>query len=185
MSGLNKLYILIALLCVCGLAQAEDAKTEIIDNNRNFERIDVQWVNPKKFTDIRPSNESRARFKKHVFAQLENHFEELSMALPQGQSLEVNVINLDLAGRVEPGTFVGLSSGINDIRILRNIDIPRIKFEYKLMSDNGAVIKNETVNLKDMNYLFHSNHTFVSREAFGYEKRMLTEWFKANLINSE
>lgn len=166
------------------LSQANVDNIELIDNERNFERVNVQWVNPKKFTDIRPSNESRARFRQHVFGQLEDHFEELSMELPQGQSLEIQVTNLDLAGRVETGAFVGFSSGIDDIRIMRNIDIPRIEFNYKLVGENGDVIKNETVKLKDMSYLFHANHAFVSREAFGYEKRMLTDWFNSNLLDS-
>lgn len=184
MSNFISLFLLASLLSISFFSKAGQTDSEIIDNERNFERVQIKWVNPKKYTDIRPSNESRTRFKKHVFSQLEEHFEELSADLPEGQLLKIMVTNVDLAGRVEPGSFVGFPNGGGDIRIMRQIDIPRIQFEYTLTTDNGQIIRSETVKLKDMNYLMRSNHAFVSREAFGYEKRMLTEWFNNSLMES-
>jgi hypothetical protein len=175
----NKLLIVgawTALLVFGANAQALNEKETAIDDAKADSRVQVEWVNPKKFTDMRERNFSSERFRKHVFAKLEEHLSELAEALPEGQSLKLTVTDVDLAGRVEPGTFSGLIATHENIRIMRDIDIPRMKFAYSLVDAQGKVLKQEEVNLKDMNYLQRMRSNSSNRP-FVYEKRMLTRWF--------
>ena len=102
---------------------------------------------------------------------------ELSLALPDNQKLLMKVTDLDLAGQVWPASHLGLGHGTSDVRIVKNIDIPRINFSYKLLDESGEVVQQAEVKLKDMSFLDRSHHLFKS-ESLRYEKNMLQRWFK-------
>jgi hypothetical protein len=101
---------------------------------------------------------------------------ELALALPGDQKLLMKVNDLDLAGQVLPASFVGLGLSGSDVRVVKNIDIPRINFSYQLLSQSGEVLQQAEVKLKDMSFLDRSNH-FFRNETLRYEKDMLKRWF--------
>ena len=163
-------------------ALSSDKDVYISDNQ--FERISVEWVEPKSFRDVKDSNFSSERFRKNVFNQLEKHLNKLASDLPEGQSIRFRITDLDLAGRIEPASFLGYTRSLDDVRIMRNIDIPRIQFEYELVDDKGTVIRAEEVDLKNMNYL--NDAGMASRnKPYKYEKRMLSRWFSKNIIDGQ
>jgi hypothetical protein len=88
----------------------------------------------------------------------------------------MKVSDLDLAGQVWPASFVGLGHGTSDVRVIKNIDIPRMKFSYQLVDESGQVLQQAEVNLKDMSFQERSNHLFRN-EPLRYEKNMLKRWF--------
>lgn len=178
---MKKLLIPLAFIFVG--VQTANAATEIEnDGVTDNSRVVVEWLEPKSYIDVRAANYSNSKFRKQVFKELEEHLVDLSEDLPEGQSLKMRVTDLDLAGRVEPGGINGFGAS-GDIRVVRQIDIPRIKFEYDLLDAEGKIIKTDAVNLKDMGFL---DGPRMSRrfEPHSYEKRMLSEWFKDNLVNS-
>lgn len=161
----------------------KNESNEIYTSDNTYERVNIKWIKPKSFTDVKNASFSSSKYRKHVFKQLEKHFDKLSQTLPLGQSLVINVTDLDLAGRVEPGGYSGFSGGLDDVRIMRTIDIPRIKFEYQLVDTAGKLIKSEQINLKDMNYL-DTGYSVKRNRPFAYEKKMLSKWFKKNFEQS-
>ncbi|WP_166424405.1 DUF3016 domain-containing protein [Paraglaciecola sp. 20A4] len=140
-------------------------------------KVNVTWQNSDKYTDVRPSNESRTRFKERTFSHLEEYLVELAEVLPDGQTLKITVTNLDLAGQVWPASFVGLGQSASDVRLIKSIDIPRIAFNYKLLNSNGEVLQQGERNLKDMSFQDRHN-PFFSSENLRYEKNMLRMWFE-------
>lgn len=172
--------IMIAVALSANLASANVGDTPSQTNADADARIQVEWVNPKKFTDLSDRMTSSEKFRTHAIKSFEKHFTKLAQNLPEGQSLKLKITDVDLAGRIEPGSFSGLVNTTDNIRIMRNLDIPRIKFEYALMDASGAVIKEEEVKLKDMNYL-NAMRPANHNRPFVYEKRMLTRWFNQNL----
>lgn len=131
---------------------------------------EVTWQNPEKFRDVKAGeNQSKAKYRERVFYNLEKHFAKMSEKLPEGQTLKVNVTDLDLAGDVNAG-------GIERIRVIKDLYFPRIKFDYQLTDGTGSELKSGGINLKDMNFMMGSNLKYRSK-AFGYEKKMLDEWF--------
>merc|ERR1711916_359702 len=161
--------LLLSATAACSLAAV--AGTEADGNEVQTSNVEITWEDPKSYTDVRPSNESRVRFRNRVMRELGEYFEELAESLSEGQQLSINVTNVDLAGHVWP-TFGG---GAVDIRIIRDLDIPRMTFSYSL-SENNEVIKTADVSLKDMAFMNRATN-IRHNDALRYEKVMLKRWF--------
>ncbi len=138
--------------------------------------VDITWQNPEDYSDVRPTNESRKRFRERTFRRLDEYINELSERFPEGQKLEMTVTNLDLAGQVWPASFVGFGHSGSDVRLVKRIDIPRMNFSYKLTDASGALVKEGEVKLKDMGFQ-DSLRGRLKQETLQYEKNMIREWF--------
>lgn len=145
--------------------------------------VEVKWEDPDSYTDVKPANESRSGFQKRTFNALEDYFVELAESLPDGQKWSVTVTNLDLAGQVWPSSFVGFgNSAGTDIRLIKEIDIPRMAFSYTLTDASGATIKSADVDIKDMGFMdgiARKRH----RDGLAYEKEMIREWFNEEMTD--
>ena len=132
---------------------------------------EVTWTNPDKYRDVKANDmESRKRFEERTFKNLEKHFAKLAAQLPEGQTLKLDVTDVDLAGDVNAG-------GIERIRIVKEIYFPRMKFSYELVGADNSVIVADEINLKDMNFMTGSRLKYRN-DSLGYEKKMLDDWFK-------
>lgn len=142
--------------------------------------VEINWQNPENYRDVRPTSETRTSFREHVFSQLGEYMEKLAETLPDQHTLQITVTDLDLAGEVWPASFVGLGTSASDVRIIKNIDIPRISFSYSMRSNNKNnkdVVKQGEVDLKDMGFMDRPNRFFDS-DNLRYEKTMLKNWFE-------
>jgi hypothetical protein len=164
---MRKLYIVLISAALALFSSQTFAKAE----------VDITWQEPEKYRDVRPSNESRMRFRESTFKELNEYITELAEDLPDGQALLMTVDNLDLAGQVWPASFVGFGHGSSDVRLIKSIDIPRMSFTYQLLDENGLVLQESAVKLKDMSFQSRHNRFFDS-EALRYEKNMIQDWFK-------
>ena len=135
----------------------------------NAAEVEVEWQNSDKYRDVYAGSGSNSKFKKETFAMLDKHFALLAAKLPQGYSLKVQVNDLDLAGDIHHG-------GMNQIRIIKDIFYPRIKFSYQLLSAQKEVVAENDVNLKDMNFMMNSSMRY-SNSRLSHEKKMLDKWF--------
>ena len=140
--------------------------------------VNITWEEPESYSDVRPTNESRKRFRERTLEELESHIAELASSLPESQVLSITVTNVDLAWQVWPSQFVGFGSGAgSDVRIIKRIDIPRMTFSYTLASEDGKVILSaKDVKLKEMDFM-ESNIRRNRTESLSYEKAMLNDWF--------
>lgn len=136
----------------------------------NAAEVEVEWKNSDKYRDVYAGDGNTRSFKKETFSQLEKHFIKLAEKLPEGYTLKIEVNDLDLAGDVHHG-------GLNQIRIVKDIFFPRIKFSYQLLSADQQVVVDDEVNLKDMNFMMHNSLRY-SNSSLSYEKKMLDDWFK-------
>ncbi len=139
--------------------------------------VEIVWENPKDYTDVRPTTESRVKFRESTFKKLEEYVNKLAEDLPDGQTLSMKVTNLDLAGQVWPASFVGFGNGGTDVRLVKGIDIPRMEFSYTLKEADGSIAQENEVKIKDMNFQ-HRHNPFFRSEPLRYEKNMLRKWFK-------
>jgi hypothetical protein len=145
--------------------------------------LTVTWGDYQTFTDVKPANGMRKAYAESTFKTLEEYMHKLAADLPQRHTLAMTITNLDLAGRVLPGSFTGLGLHSTDmIRVIKTIDIPRIEFTYEYKDANGIVLKSDTVNLKDMSFMTGHNPLFSS-DSLKYEKNMLRKWFKKTFSN--
>ncbi|WP_339348844.1 DUF3016 domain-containing protein [uncultured Alteromonas sp.] len=146
-------------------------------------QVEVTWEEPKSYRDVKPSNESRTRFRERTFKELDEFFTELAEKLPEDQKLSITVTGLDLAGQVWPASFVGMGQSAADVRIIKEIDIPRMSFSYVLSDSDNTVLKSEDVKIKDMMFMNTVNRRLPS-DNLVYEKNMIEDWFNDTFAKS-
>lgn len=129
--------------------------------------VTVAYSHPENFRDMPFAQIDRER----ILKDLSEHFGKLSALLPPGQDLRVEVLDLDLAGRMHP-----YFRGQQDIRVLRGgADWPHMQVRYTLEA-NGQVIASGEDKLSDMMYMDRINR-YSDGDSLRYEKRMIDDWF--------
>ncbi|WP_230382988.1 DUF3016 domain-containing protein [Paracoccus shanxieyensis] len=112
------------------------------------------------------------RDRRQVAAELDRDLQKLGRRyLRPGQTLELQIAQIDLAGDYEPWR-----SGFQDVRILRDITPPRIVLRYQLVED-GRLIAQGQAKLGDMNYLSDPRARGDGTPLI-HEKLLLRDWFR-------
>ena len=164
---MKKILIGAVLACAATLSWADEMSP-----------VKLQWKNPDQYRDVRAANESQKRYQQRVFDTLERFLQEkTAVLLADGQSLELTVHDLDLAGDVTP--MVGPQH--QDIRVIRDLYPPRIDIEFKLYDQQGKVVAQHRDKVKNLGYLSGVS-TYRSRQTLGYDKALLQEWVDDILI---
>ena len=136
--------------------------------------VKVEYKDYKKFSDMKPANEPRGSYEKRTMVSFDKIFADLAKDLPEGYSWNVVVTDIDLAGDVN---HMFTQTG-QQIRVIKEIFIPRINFSYTLLDQSKAIVAEEKdLKLKDMGFMTRTNSSRADR-AFEYEKVMLERWFK-------
>jgi hypothetical protein len=134
--------------------------------------VEVRFIEPDKFADARDGVHSR----EDVLKTLEERLNQLGgKKLPPSQTLQIEVLDIDLAGDAFPRV------ALRDTRVLRGrADWPRMHLRYTLR-EGDKVIKSGEDRIADMNYL--TGTLRVNQDApFPYEKRMLDNWFDERIV---
>ena len=137
--------------------------------------VKVSWINPEKYRDIHAGEENRKRFKENVFKVLEAHLLKLAEALPESQTLKIDVTDVDLAGSVHHG-------GSRQIRLIKDIYFPRIKLSFQLLNADQSIAHSGEENLKDMNFMMGTRLRYRNK-SLGHEKKLLDDWFDETFEN--
>jgi len=136
--------------------------------------VSVTFVQPETFTDARYS---RGRATQGELAELQQemqqHLQRLAdRKLAASDTLQVEVLDIDLAGDFQPLRWASLS----DVRVVRDIASPRITLRYTAKLGERVVTGAEE-QLSDMNFLW-SHNRYSSGDRLRYEKPMLDKWFE-------
>jgi hypothetical protein len=134
--------------------------------------VEVKFIDPDKFTDARDDTHRR----EDVLKTLEDRLKQLGeKKLPASQTLQVEVLDVDLAGDAFPRV------ALRDTRVLRGrADWPRMHLRYTLR-EGDKVLKSGEDRLADMSYLMGSLR--ASQDSpLPYEKRMLDNWFAERIV---
>ncbi len=135
--------------------------------------VEVSFVKPESYADIGRSVVDRER---HLDL-LARHLRALGGRLPDGQTLKIEVLDIDLAGEEI------FNRHLSDVRVLRGrADWPRMTLRYTL-SAAGQNLKSGDEKIADMGYLMHG-HYAASRDALAYELRMVDGWFDARFLGA-
>lgn len=137
--------------------------------------VEVSFIDADRYFDAG----NQRRDEQRNLDALAAHLQSLGRRyLPDGQSLKIEVLQVDLAGEVHP-TRRGF-----DLRITRGgADWPRISLRYTLQGEGGAVLRQGEETVSDMAYQMHAALDDTS-EPLRYEKRMLDDWFRARFASS-
>lgn len=103
------------------------------------------------------------------------HFKSLAARLPDGQVLQVEVTDLDLAGQSLPTRRGG------DLRVLRGrADWPSMSLRWTLRAGDRTLASGEE-RLSDMNYLMHPPRG-QDDGPLPYETRLVDRWFAERVL---
>ena len=129
--------------------------------------VEVTWVQPDRYIDTGRKLWER----EDALKSLGEHFRKLGRQLPDGQTLKIEVLDVDLAGDLEPGTG-------RDLRVLRGgADGPRITLRYTLQQ-GGQTLKAGEEQLTYPNYYQGTLRANVQSDSdLAYEKQMIARWF--------
>lgn len=136
--------------------------------------VTVSYHESDKFTDARSSFGSSTD--QYYLDLLSDHLKKVaSRHLADGQKLEVTITDLDLAGDFIPG-----NASTQNVRIIKDIYIPRIKLSFRLLDVEGHVLKEGERKLTDLNFM--SNIGLIGRDQLlYYDKALLTDWVQKEL----
>lgn len=151
----NRIALIIVLLVLpwIALAEADD-------------RVTVEFAEPDRYLDAG----DRPRDKERNLNSIEGFLAaEVGRCLHEGERVEIRVFDIDLAGRFE---WWHRPEGV---RILRNIDFPRMKLEYELFDADGQVADERREWITDMDYLDRGTR-LPPRRALVHEERMIRDW---------
>jgi len=133
------------------------------------ERAEVSYRNPAAFTEMDRSPNERLDWLDVLSRYVAKR---ASRTLPDGERLLVTITDVQRAGRLEPWR----SSRLSDVRIVRDITPPRIDLTFQLVSAQGAVLKEGSRQLRDIDFLSHG--IFHRGEVLGHEKNLIDAWLR-------
>lgn len=141
--------------------------------------VSVEFLQPESFTDVRDRQFASAPDKNPNLHQLRRYLEKRALRyLSDGQRLKITFTDIDLAGDHRAQT----NPALNDVRLVTSLYPPRLKFNFELQDDSGAVLKSGEVKLLDLG--FDTFSAGIGSEPLRYEQRMLDKWLRQEIRGS-
>lgn len=136
--------------------------------------VNVSFVNPSSYWDAGSSSWDEAANLK----VLATHLQKLGQrALPADHELKIEVLQVDLAGTVQP------FHGATPVRVITGgADLPKLQLRYSLTSGGKLVTSGEDW-VVDLDFSHGLANRGDSTSLF-YEKRMLDGWFKMRFVHA-
>ncbi len=136
--------------------------------------VDVAFVNPSTFADARDQNRDTAANLQILADYLHGLGQKY---LPPGQTLHVDVLNVDLAGKLRPSRRWGL------VRVVGGpLDWPQMTLRYRL-EEQGEVLASGEESISDMGYTMHLG-SYPGWNELGAEKHLLRDWFRGHFTKN-
>ncbi len=163
---MKKLFTL-TLVMVLASCSSNIVKPETVSATDGLATVTL--IKPHNFTDIDTGNfgiqsNFEQRVAKELAEALADHFKATDL------TIDIIFTDIDLAGETR--------YNMREIRVLKDLYIPRMSLEYEIKDTSGVVKLADTVDIKDMNYLGKRLFGIKANDLLGYDKRMLIEYFK-------
>jgi hypothetical protein len=143
--------------------------------------IKVDYVEPQGgYTDFSVDGRHTPRARAALEAEITEYVQRLATRhLPAKAQLELTFNDIDLAGAYEPWR-----PRLDNVRIIRDVYPPRLQLSYGLRDASGALVKQGSTQLTDLNFL-RRVYTQPASDRLRFEKRLLREWFQQTLRNTD
>jgi hypothetical protein len=139
--------------------------------------LSVAFIHPEAYADAAYGRAPGGELERaQVQRDIERHLERLAEGgLAPGRHLGIEILEIDLAGQLEPFRFRPGS----DVRVFREVSWPRLALRYTL-TIGGQVAESREEQLADMDYLGSFNR-YSRSDRLRYEKAMLDAWFSKRI----
>lgn len=134
-------------------------------------QVEVRYTQPDDFADAGRSGSDRDR----TMAALTAHLQRLAQRLPEGQTLRLEITDIDLAGEIRPW-------GWHELRVLNGrADWPRLALRYTLQ-EGQRTLQAGDVQLSDLAYMQGLGPRERPNQELPYEGRMVRRWFEETFV---
>ena len=139
--------------------------------------VDIGWDEPERFSDVSDDYgyvQNDFEYFKEEFTRYVKKLADRHM--PPDASLSFTIRDVDLAGEIEPWR----TAPNHNIRIVRDIYPPRLKFNYNISysGDGMSVDENGMAQLTDLTFLWNLERSVRGDDPFFYEKELMEDWFR-------
>ncbi len=156
----SKLLTTIGLAAACLSAAAAGA-------------VEVDFVDSEEFTDFSDHNRMVTSVQQAYIDELTDFMEDrLASTLAPGQSIQVVITDVDMAGEFEPWR----RGGFDDVRIVKDLYPPRIDLSFRLVDENGTVLREGNRKLRDLNFMYAVR--LMDSDPLRHEKQLLADWIR-------
>ncbi len=146
----------------------------ILAPGASFAGVKVRFIDPEHYTD---AGSFGTGSRKATLAAFRTYFQKLGERfLAPGQTLTIDVLDIDLAGEYEPWR-----TNFSDIRIMRDTTPPSFRLRY-VLTERGKRMRSGEENLMDINYQMNASAR-LSGGRYAYEKALLDDWFRRNFAD--
>jgi hypothetical protein len=172
MKALRPILLLAGALCSVSIAFAADKA--VVAAQAPASPVEVNFDNPAEFTDFTQSYSSRDYGQDGLMDQFREFLQErIAPRLAAGQRVVVTFKDIDLAGDFEPWR----GPRADDIRIVKDIYVPRVKLEFRLLNADGTVAAEGQRDLKNLGFMMSS--PFPQSDSLRWDKDMLNSWIRS------
>ena len=141
--------------------------------------VTVVFSQPEKYMDLKDgySDNDNRQGQERFLPLIQEHVQrEAGRLLAAGQKLTVTFTDIDLAGDFEPWR----GPQFNDVRIVKDLYVPRLSVKFTLTDGSGAVLKEGERKLVDLAFQMRITMGFQN-DPLRYEKDMLSDWLRQEL----
>lgn len=139
----------------------------------------ITLVDGKKFVDYELTHHSRSKSLQILEKDFLKVFNKLSSKyLKEGQSISVDVTNLDLAGDIR----FNMGPTNQDIRIVKDGSPIKLYFNFKVLAVDGSVLVEGEHRIREFLYLSSNLHRNKNRGNLTHFIPFLEKWFKKELV---
>lgn len=133
--------------------------------------VSVTYGDTAQFSEAQDAGrETEAARRVWLDALSEHLAERAAEALPKGQRLEVQITDVQRAGRYED--WRGPQAA--QLRVVRDIYPPRIDLDFKRLGAEGQVLQAGKRQLRDLNFLMRPAR--YTNDPLRYEKALVDDW---------
>ena len=137
-----------------------------------LDSVQVELREPENFTDFKQSDMGSGKEVAELVDEWTSFVgEEAKKRISYPGTLSITFTDIDMAGDFEPWRSVDNP----DIRYVRSIYPPRLRFEYCLTDADGKEIDSGEEYLRDLNFELGRTPGY-ERELLFYEKSLLRNW---------
>ena len=136
-------------------------------------RVEVVFVDPQKFADVRDGYTQTDAARDFYLAELKRYLErEAARRLGDGEALTVRITDVQLAG-----TYEARRPEITNVRIVRGVNPARIDLGFRLERADGTVAAEGARQLRSTGYPVGIG--IDPSDPLLYEKVLLDDWLTA------
>lgn len=171
---------LAGLLCAACASNTPSTSTQTASATAAADKsVNVVFQNPEKFADVKYSQMDSDKDRDSLLDQLKEYITERAASrLADGQTFDVTIKEVDMAGDFEPW-----HARTQDVRIIKDIYPPRIDLDFKLTGANGKILAEGSRQLRDLSFMTNLISPTLSNDSLKYEKNLIDGWLSTEFAN--